>query len=183
MMNIRNLLLVIHLMAIPRILQVGPKNLHPDFHHILHMKMNIHLLDGLNLPLVILTTLLVGLRTIHTRTNRTRIWTMSTTTTITDTHLTTTTIILPSLPTPLNVHQRSVRKSATSLLTQTAPAFTQPPSLKMEEATVMWGPSNLTYRYGVTWTLTPVILMKLAQMPRKAVQRKGIIGPDLPALL
>merc|ERR1719228_778171 len=171
-MIIQSLLLVIHLMVILLpLLQVGQKILNLDGRHILHMKMN--LLDGPNLLLVILTLLLGGLRTLHMRTKRTRIRTMSTTTTITDTLLTTTTIL----------HQRNVPKSATSLPTQTAPAFTQPPSLKMEEETVMWGPSNLTYRYGATWTQTLVILKKLAQMRRKAVRRKDIIGPDLHALL
>merc|ERR1712002_1156009 len=105
---------------------------------------------------------------------------MSTTTTITDTLHTTTT---PLLPPPTILHQRNVPKSATYLPTRTAPAFTQPPSQKMEEETVMWGPSNLTYRYGATWTQTLVILKKLAQMRRKAVRRKDIIGPDLHALL
>merc|ERR1719187_2646056 len=210
---IQSLLLVIHLMAIPlTLLQVGPKILHPDGRHILHKKMNIHildghlilhmkmnlldglsilhmkmiihLLDGTNLLLVILTLLLGGLHTLHMRTNRTRTRTMSTTTTITDTLLTTTTTLLPTLPSPTTIiHQRNVPKSATSLLTQTAPAFTQPPSLKMEEETVMWEPSNLTYRYGATWTQTLVTPKKLAQMRRKAVRRKDIIGPDLHALL
>merc|ERR1719315_977515 len=177
-MIIQSLLLVIHLMAIPLpLLQVGQKILNLDGHHILHMKMN--LLDGPNLLLVILTLLLGGLRTLHMRTKRTRIRTMSTTTTTTDTLHTTTTPLLPTLPSPTILHQRNVPKSATSLPTRTAPAFTQPPSLKMEEETVMWGPSNLTYRYGATWTLTLVILKKLAQMRRKAVRRKDIIGPDL----
>merc|ERR1719228_2347218 len=178
-MIIQSLLLVIHLMAILLpLLQVGQKILNLDGHHILHMKMNlldgrhilhmkmiIHILDGPNL-------LLGGLRTLHMRTKRTRIRTMSTTTTITDTLLTTTIL-----------HQRNVPKSATSLPTRTAPAFTQPPSLKMEEETVMWEHSNLTYRYGATWTQTLVTPKKLAQMRRKAVRRKDIIGPDLPALL
>merc|ERR1719369_2610095 len=133
------------------LLQVGQKILNLDGHHILHMKMNLldgrhilhmkmNLLDGTNLLLVILTLLLGGLRTLHMRTKRTRIRTMSTTTTITDTLLTTTTPLLPTLPSPTILHQRNVPKSATSLPTQTAPAFTQPPSLKMEEETVMWGP-------------------------------------------
>merc|ERR1719369_2720357 len=197
-MIIQSLLLVIHLMAILlSLLQVGQKILHPDGRHILHQKMNIHildghlilhmkmnLLDGTNLLLVILTLLQGGLRTLHMRTKRTRIRTMSTTTTITDTLHTTTTPLLPTLPSPTTIlHQRNVPKSATSLPTRTAPAFTQPPSLKMEEETVMWGPSNLTYRYGATWTQTLVILKKLAQMRRKAVRRKDIIGPDLHALL
>merc|ERR1719290_891283 len=168
-MIIQSLLLDIHLMAIPLpLLQVGQKILNLDGHHILHMKMNIldghsilhmkmiiHILDGPNLLLVILTLLQGGLRTLHMRTNRTRIRTMSTTTTTTDTLLTTTTPLLPTLPSPTILHQRNVPKSATSLPTRTAPAFTQPPSLKMEEETVMWGPSNLTYRYGATWTQTP----------------------------
>merc|ERR1719187_3171171 len=167
-MIIQSLLLVIHLMAILLPLQVGQKILNLDGHHILHMKMNlldgrhilhmkmnIHILDGMNLLLVILTLLLGGLRTLHMRTKRTRIRTMSTTTTITDTLLTTTPPLLPTLPSPTILHQRNVPKSATSLPTRTAPAFTQPPSLKMEEETVMWGPSNLTYRYGATWTQTP----------------------------
>merc|ERR1712002_145720 len=194
-MIIQSLLLLIHLLAIP-LLQVGQKILNLDGHHILHMKMNlldgrhilhmkmiIHILDGPNLLLVILTLLQGGLRTLHMRTKRTRIRTMSTTTTTTDTLHTTTTPLLPTLPSPTILHQRNVPKSATSLPTQTAPASTQPPSLKMEEETVMWEPSNLTYRYGATWTQTLVTPKKLAQMRRKAVRRKDIIGPDLPALL
>merc|ERR1719369_1761454 len=191
------LLLAIHPMAIH--LAFRPMAIHllhnPDGLHILHMKMNLldgrhilhmkmNLLDGTNLLLVILTLLLGGLRTLHMRTKRTRIRTMSTTTTITDTLHTTTTPLLPTLPSPTTIlHQRNVPKSATSLPTRTAPAFTQPPSLKMEEETVMWEPSNLTYRYGATWTQTLVTPKKLAQMRRKAVRRRDIIGPDLPALL
>jgi len=186
---IQSLLLVIHPMAIPLILPlVGLNNLLLDGLHILHKKRNI-LMVGLNLLLVILTILLlVGLHILHMKRKRKRSWRMSLTTTgilhtITTTLITILTTLPTTPPTPLHQSQRRVPRCAISPPTQTAPASTQLPSPKMEEATVTWAPSNLTYRSGVMWTLTTVILRKFAQMQRKVAQRRGIIGPDLHALL